>query len=106
MEITSVHVSKTDDKIIVNAELPGIPKDDIKIRFTDKGLEIATQSRRKSLNGEDYHSPNTSLYQIVPLPDALDEVAASARYKDGILTIDIPRLEIEGTRYNGFVEIE
>ncbi|MCD6368147.1 MAG: Hsp20/alpha crystallin family protein [Candidatus Aenigmarchaeota archaeon] len=90
-----VDVSETEDKIIVRADLPGINKKDVSVRIYENTLIIeAEQKESKVEEKENYFRQERrygKFYREIPLPVEVDENRTTARMKDGVLTVEIPK---------------
>lgn len=86
----------------IKAEIPGFNKDDITVNVSDG---MVTLSGKK----EDGHEEETEGYHIkemrsgsftrsFQLPDEIDEENIEANYKDGVLTVTMPRKESSKTK--------
>jgi HSP20 family protein len=90
-------VFEDEDNVIVKVELPGMKKDEIEVSFHDGTLSISGERKSDSKfeNGEVYRAERfVGRFQrsiSLPTPIAADKV--SAQYKDGILTINLPKTE-------------
>lgn len=92
-----VDISETEDKIIVRADLPGIPKENVSARFLDNKLVIdAEQEEEKQEQEENYFRHERSfgkLHREIPLPVEVKEDETEAQMEDGVLEIEIPKKE-------------
>jgi HSP20 family protein len=93
----ALDVHEDKDNIIVKAELPGMKKEDINISLHDGSLSISGERRseEKHENAEVYRSERyVGRFQRtvgLPTPVATDKV--KAQYKDGVLTVTLPKTE-------------
>ena len=91
-----VNVSEADKNITVTAELPGIEEKDIDVSLargilTIKG-ENKTEKEEKDKNYYYMERSSGSFYRAIPVPDGADGDKAKATLKNGILTVNIPKL--------------
>ena len=93
----AVDLYEEKDNLIVKAELPGMKKEDIDVSLHDGTLTISGErkSEREEKKGETYRSERFyGRFQrsvMLPTPVSADKVKAS--YKDGILSITLPKTE-------------
>jgi len=93
----AVDVLENEQAIVLQAELPGMNKDDIDIELTGETLTLHGERKLESAQrGEHFHrierqyGPWQRTFQIeVPIDTA--KVAAS--YEDGVLTVHLPKQE-------------
>jgi HSP20 family protein len=87
-------VSQDDKKIEICAELPGVKQEDIELDVEDGVLTLAGEkkSERKDENGYSERSYGRFERRIT-LPSNIDEDRCEANFKDGVLTITIPKSE-------------
>lgn len=91
-----IEVKEKDDTIVVQAELPGVGKDDIDVSIDDNVLTVKAEIRQydadaeneKVLHSERYYG---SVQRSLMLPAAVDAAKASASHQDGILKLIIPK---------------
>jgi len=92
-----VDVYDVKDKIVVKAEIPGVSKEDLNIYVDENTLRISGQTRRENeFNDENtYHSERFygSFSRTIPLPVEVKSDQAEASYKDGVLSITLPKAE-------------
>jgi HSP20 family protein len=90
-----VDVAETDKELKVSAELPGIEEPDIDIRVSDGMLVISGEKkadRKVDENGYVLHERSFGrVERALPLPDGIDADAAQATFKNGVLTVTIPK---------------
>ena len=88
---------QSNDNMIAVVELPGMRKEDIEISLHDGTLTISGERKREtSSNGE--KAERTERYigtfrRSIALPTRLDANKVSAAYRDGILTVTLPKAE-------------
>lgn len=88
-------VYQTDKQVIVKSEVPGLSKEDIEVLIEDTYIRLSGQKKRKKTleNEEIYRSEQFygSFSRIIPLPSEVQPDKAVAEYKDGILSIIVPK---------------
>jgi HSP20 family protein len=83
------------DRLLLRAELPGVSQDQIDV-FLNQGI-LTIQGERKPEAGESgdewlcCERPYGKFYRAVQLPSAVDADAISAEYRDGVLTVTLPK---------------
>ena len=85
------------DHFVVNAELPGMKKEEIDLSFQDGMLSISGERKQTTGNteGETFRSERYfgKFQRSVTLPAAVDASKIGASYKDGILSVALPKSE-------------
>jgi len=83
----------------VDADLPGVKKDDIKISIEGKMITISGERKhKKEVKEADYHRIETSFGKFersFTLPEGADAENITAASKDGVLEVTIPKLKSE-----------
>jgi HSP20 family protein len=91
----SIDVKETDKDMIITAELPGINEKDVEVLLEDGALTIKGEKKEeREEKGENfYHCERVygSFDRSIPLHEGLDTTKVDARFKNGVLTIDIPK---------------
>jgi len=90
-----VDASEDDKAYHVTAELPGMSEKDIEVTFADNTLTISGEKKdEKEVKEENYHRRERSFGSFrrsFTLPVEVDEEKIAASFKDGIMTIDLPK---------------
>ncbi len=90
-------VSETDEDLIVKAEIPGIDPKDVHVTLKDGILSVKGEKKHeKEEKKEHYRRVERrfgSFSRNVRLPYEVAEDKIKADYKDGILTIKLPKTE-------------
>jgi HSP20 family protein len=90
-------ISETDDEYLIRAALPAVKKEDVKVTYEDGMLTLSGERRqREHEKGEKFRRVETyygNFERTFALPDVIDAEAIKAEYKDGVLTIHVPKLE-------------
>ena len=89
----SVEVTERDDEIRVTAEVPGMSEKDVELLLEDGVLTL--RGERRSENEDQDRGWSERWYgrfeRRIPLPAGVDEGKARADFRDGVLTITLPR---------------
>ena len=92
-----VNVYEYDDKVGVIAEIPGLDKKDLKIEVEDGKLTISGDKHGtfdvKDAKVIRRELKQSSFKRQFELGDLLDGDKIKANFKDGLLSIDIPKIE-------------
>ncbi|MCG5548202.1 Hsp20/alpha crystallin family protein [Halorhodospira halochloris] len=97
----SVEVQEDDNNLYVVAELPGMTENDVELTFSDGILRIAGEKRAEHEDkdeGRQVHITERSYGRFerqIPLNRAIDEDNVNASFKDGVLTVTMPKAEEE-----------
>jgi len=93
----AVDLVEREDSIVVRAELPGMKADDIELQVRNNVLTISGEKVEITEDkGENYYhveSRHGSFNRGITLPSEVDAEKIEAVYKDGVLTITLPKVE-------------
>lgn len=93
----AVDIRETEDAYEVYAELPGLSKDDIDITIENNVLKLTGERRwEKDLSEEEYHRIERAyggFTRAFSLPSRVDSENVKANFKDGVLTVTVPKRE-------------
>ncbi|MFB0527680.1 MAG: Hsp20/alpha crystallin family protein [bacterium] len=105
----AIDVYDKEDRIVVKAELPGIDKKDVKVSVDGDILSIRGETKKaQEVKEKDYYYSERaygSFYRTLPLPVIVEKEKVKASYKDGILTIELPKTK-EATSKETDVQID
>lgn len=88
---------QSTDNVVAVIELPGMRKEDIEISLHDGALTISGEHKQES-NSNAEKAERTERYvgrfrRSIALPTRVDAGKVSATYRDGILTVTLPKAE-------------
>jgi HSP20 family protein len=90
----TVDVFQRDNNLIVHAELPGVPQNNVSVEINDGMLILSGQREQQNEEnrGSVYRSERSygSFYRVIPLPEDADPNQAQAHFKDGVLEVTVP----------------
>ncbi|MBI3695447.1 MAG: Hsp20/alpha crystallin family protein [Acidobacteria bacterium] len=91
----SFNVFEDGDNVVVEAEVPGLKKDDLKLQLSDDRLTLRGEVRQESEKKErNYHLKEMrygSFERSVRLPYDVVADKAQAELKDGVLRVTLPK---------------
>ena len=92
-----VDIYETEDAIVLKAELPGIDPKDVEVRVEDNTLYLKGERKyEKEVNEQNYHRIERSYGSFArsfSLPNSISAEKVKAEYKDGLLTLTMPKRE-------------
>jgi HSP20 family protein len=93
----AVDIVETEDALTLKADVPGVNINDIDIRVENNTLTLTGNRKfEKNEKIKGYHRIERSYGEFVrsfALPNTVDTEKVAADYKDGVLTISLPRKE-------------
>jgi HSP20 family protein len=93
-QIPAIDVFEKDGALHVRADLPGLTQEDVSIEVGNDGLTISGEKKEeKEVKEDKYYRSERSYGKFVrriPLPKTADVEKAEAKFKDGVLEIDLP----------------
>jgi HSP20 family protein len=93
----AVDIVETEDALALKADLPDVNINDIDIRVENNTLTVRGHRKfQKDENVKGYHRIERSYGEFVrsfALPSTVDTEKVSADYKNGVLTISLPKKE-------------
>lgn len=93
----AVDLIDRDEDVVVRAEVPGVRKEDLKVSLYANAVTIEghTESEEEEKRTDYYRREMTygDFSRTVELPTEVDAAKAQATMKDGVLEIQIPKVE-------------
>lgn len=93
----SVDIVETQDALQLKADLPGLKLEDIDVRVEHQTLTLrGKRAFEKDESVKGYHRIERSYGEFVRsfgIPDTVDTEKVAADYKNGVLTISLPKKE-------------
>lgn len=81
-----------DDALIVRAEAPGFETDDFDVQVKHDHLMLRAFHKTESkVEGDVREWSRRELYRSVPLPSGIDASRVEADYRNGVLTVTLPK---------------
>ena len=102
--VPAIDLIEKKDAYVVRAELPGVERSDIDITFEKNILTIGGQkattieAKDEELRVFAAERVSGSFSRSLRMPDHIDGDKISADYKDGLLTITVPKAELAQPR--------
>ncbi len=96
--LPAVNIKENNDSFVVEMAAPGMAKEDFKIELNHDLLTISSEKKdeKETKEGETYTRREYSYQSFsrsFTLPNTADSEKISAKYENGVLTLDIPKKE-------------
>lgn len=97
-----VNIRENDGQVIAEVELPGMSEKEIDITVTRDTLRISGEKKQQEeTKKENYYcmeSSYGSFNRLVDLPSEVDEEKTEAEFKNGVLTVKMPKSQEAKTK--------
>jgi HSP20 family protein len=98
-----VDIQETDDAYRLQAELPGLSKDDIQITLENNVLRLSGERKlEKDVKDENYHRIERtygSFSRSFALPHQVSSEKVEATFENGVLSVLVPKAETAKPRH-------
>lgn len=98
----AVNISETEKAYVVKADLPDVKKEDVRVRHDNGVLTLEGERRQeKREENEKFHRVESSFGKFLrrfTLPEDVQVDAIEAAFKDGALTVTIPKAQPEAPK--------
>ena len=92
-------MEETKDAFQIKLELPGMDPNDLDVQVTREAIAISGERKSESKSEENGITRSEFRYgrfsRTIPLPTRIDNTNVQSDYKDGILTLSLPKAEEE-----------
>jgi HSP20 family protein len=92
-----VDIYETENDIVLKAELPGVDTKDVEVRIEDNTLYLKGERKfEKEVKEQNYHRVERSYGSFArsfSLPNSISADKVTADFKDGLLTVTMPKRE-------------
>ena len=94
----SCDIEEEEDRYVIKADLPGVDKKDIDVKLENGVISIRGEKQTEKETGKGTKRHRTerfhgSFARSFSLPDAVKDERVEANYKDGVLSLVIPKAE-------------
>ena len=111
MQSAPVDIVDEVDQFTVTVDLPGYERDDIDLTLSNTTLRVAADREAEEEMTEEFDAGRfirrerrrDAVSRVVRLPDDVDESGVKAVYKNGVLTVSLPKAEMDESQQ---IEIE
>jgi HSP20 family protein len=90
-----VDVYETDDAIVLQVELPGVPKDAVTVELQEHTITFSWErTREPAVTGGQYQREEGrygAFQRAFRMPTIVDEAKIQATYTDGVLALRLPK---------------
>ena len=95
--VPALDIVEQENEIVVNAELPGTKKEDVKITFENNILTLSSEKKPAEVSEKATvllkEIRNSGFDRSVKFGYQIDATKISAEMRDGVLTITLPKTE-------------
>jgi HSP20 family protein len=101
-EFPSINVWLGDNSVVVTAELPGVTREDVNLDLQEDVLTLAGRRQpvqgQENVNWQRRERAYGAFSRVVQLPFRIDPDKVQARFNNGVLEIELQRLEADRPR--------
>jgi HSP20 family protein len=105
----AVNIKENDKSYFLELAVPGMDKKDLKIDINEDVLTISSESRSESEEEKDGYKRKefsySSFCRSFYIPENINRDKIEANYKDGILNVELPKMEEEKSKITRQIKI-
>jgi HSP20 family protein len=107
--LPAVNIREDDKQFMLDLAVPGIDKKDLKIDINEDVLTVSSESKNESEENRDGYKRKEFSYasfcRSFQIPENVNKDKIEANYKDGVLTVSLPKDEEEKNKIARQVKI-
>jgi HSP20 family protein len=107
--LPAVNIREDDKKYSLELAIPGVDKKDLKIDINEDVLTISSESKNETEESRNGYKRKefsySSFCRTFYIPENVNRDTIEANYKDGILTVGLPKQEEEKTKITRQINI-
>ncbi len=88
-------ISETDQEIHLTVELPGMTEQDVDVELLDDAIKVRGEKKdEREVKEHNFHRTERtfgSFERIIPLPKPVNRDGATATFKNGVLSVVLPK---------------
>lgn len=93
----AIEIKESDADVVLRAEIPGVTAKDLDVQVTKDAVLISGEHRHEKQTEDKSHFRSEFRYgkfqRVVPLPAHIQNDQVGAEFKDGVLTLTLPKVE-------------
>jgi len=97
--IPAAEIQETPEAVHLKVEIPGLEAKDLDVQVTAEAVSISGERKSETRTEEKGVTRSEFRYgkfrRVMPLPARVQNDKVEAEYKDGILTLNLPKVEAE-----------
>jgi len=105
----AVNIKENEKSFILELAVPGMDKKDLKIDINEDVLTISSESKNESEEEKDGYKRKefsySSFCRSFYIPENVSKEKIGANYKDGILNVELPKMEEEKSKITRQIKI-
>jgi HSP20 family protein len=105
----AVNIKENEKSFMLELAVPGIDKKDLKIDINEDVLTISSESKNEDEEEKDGYMRKeysySSFVRSFYIPENVNRDKIGANYKDGILSVELPKMEEEKSKISRQIRI-
>jgi HSP20 family protein len=108
-QMPAVNIKEDDKNYVLDLAIPGIDKKDLKIDMNEDVLTISSEAKSESEENKDGYKRKEFSYSAFSrsfyIPENVNREKIEANYKDGVLSVSLPKQEEDKNKITRNIEI-